>query len=315
MRGVLRGLLVLAGLLLAGQAPALAAGGQVAGGLSISPIYQNVSIGQNQPNTTYYVVLSNHSAQSQEFNLSTVDFGSLNQSGGIAFLGTSSSGYAQKYGLVKWMHLSEPAVTIPGDASVQIGVTIANDSSLGFGGHYGAVLATAQTAPGGTPARARVGVLEVLSSLLLLVKAGGPLPDLQIIAQTVGSHFGLLPTTVGDTFHDQGDAHVVPRGIINVTDPRGRLVERGVLNVNSGIVLPETARHYSTPLLKLADAWLPGYYRVSTIYRYDGTNATKIYVSGFWYVNLWIAWGAAALVVVLGAGAVWWLRFRRRPRG
>ena len=247
--------------------------------------------------------IANGTPVPQLFTLSTVDFGSLNETGGVAFLGTSSSSYAQKYGLSRWMKLSQPSVTLSPGQNVTIGVTLENSTLLSYGGHYGAVLAKAETAPSGSRAGAHVGVIEELSSLFLLVKAGGPLPNLRVISQRVESKFLQMPSVVDNVFQDQGDVHVVPRGVINITDPTGKLVERGALDVNSGAILPQTLRQYSTPLLRLTSAWLPGYYHVAAVYRYDGITATKTFVTGFWYVNFLALWVAVFLVLVFVVGA------------
>jgi hypothetical protein len=121
-------------------------------------------------------------------------------------------------------------------------VTIDNSSSLTPGGHYGAILATAQTAPTDKPMQARVGVLAVLSSLILLVKDGGPPPNLDLKSQTISGRGLQLPSQVDQQFVNAGDVHVVPRGVVQVIDPAGHVVERGALNVNSGIILPAIRR-------------------------------------------------------------------------
>jgi hypothetical protein len=258
------------------------------------------------------LTLSNKTGVDQAFKLTTVDFGSLNESGGVAFLGESSSDFAQKYGLTSWMKLERDAVTVPAGGSIDAVVTVDNSSGLRPGGHYGAVLATALTAPNGPPARSRVGVLEVLSSLILLVKDGGPTPDLRLVSQTVDKSGLKIPTQVEHRFRNAGGQHVVPRGVAEVRDPAGRLVERGALNENSGVILPQTFRRYQTPLMKVARIWLPGRYTVRTSYRYDGGTATKQLASGFWYVGAGSVWLAAAAVMLLGAAAVWWLLRRGR---
>jgi hypothetical protein len=281
-------------------------------GTGISPVFQNVSIGLTQPSSRYALTLSNRTDVDQPFKLSLVDFGSLNESGGVAFLGTSSSDFAQKYGLSDWMKLDREAVTVPAGSKAQIGVTVTNSPSLRPGGHYGAVLATALTAPNGPPVQSRVGVLEVLSSLLLLIKGGGAPPDLALVSQTV-DHQGLhLPTKVEHRFHNAGGVHVVPRGVLEARDPLGRLVERGALNEDSGVILPQSYRRYNTSLMKLAAAWMPGRYSVQTTYRYDESSVTKTFTGAFWYFGSVYFWLAMAVVLLLVAGLAWWLILRRR---
>jgi hypothetical protein len=273
------------------------------GGYSIAPFVQDVTIAQTQPSVKETVTISNNTTQATEFKLSTENFGSLNNTGGVAFLGTSASGFAQRHGLSDWMSLDQTDVTVPAGGNVEVGVTIQNSPLMSFGGHYGAVIATAQTAPTGPVTKNRVGVLEELSSLILLIKEGGPPPDLVLLSQTVPPAIGSLPTSETDNFSNEGDVHVVPRGITTMYDPLGREVMGGALNVNSSTILPGMVRTYSTPLMKLANAWMPGEYKLVTDYRYDGTETTKKFVTYFWYSGSSLLWGVVAVaLLVMGGG-------------
>jgi len=282
-------------------------------GIDISPVYQSVTLGADEPAGHYVVTLTNKTGVDQAFKLSTVDFGSLNESGGVAFLGVSSSDFAQKYGLSPWMQLDQTALTLAPGSSADITVTVTNSAALRSGGHYGAVLATALTAPNDPAAASRVGVMEVLSSLILLVKGGGPPPTLALVAQDVQRASWGLPDAVTDRFHNEGATHVVPRGVVEVHDPVGRLVARGALNEDSGIILPQNFRRYVTPLVQLAAARWPGRYRVVTTYRYDGSNARTQYVSSFWYLGAAYVWiSVVVLMALVAAAGGWWLVWRKR---
>lgn len=278
------------------------------GGYSIEPFVQDLSIGQNQPSLSQVVTISNNTGQPTEFKLSTENFGSLNSTGGVAFLGTSTSGFAQQHGLVSWMSLDKSDVTVPAGGNVQVGLTISNSPQMSFGGHYGAVIATAQTAPSGPASHNQVGVIEVLSSLILLIKEGGPPPNLVLLSQSVPPGLGALPKSETDNFSNEGDVHVVPRGVTEMYDPFGREVMGGALNVNSSTILPGMVRTYSTPLMRLASAWVPGEYKLVTDYRYDGTESTKQFISYFWYSGSSMMWAIVALVLLASGGLLWALR-------
>ena len=273
-------------------------------GYAIEPFSQNVTLPVGQPTARYSVTLINDTAMPQTFNLTTEDFGTLNNSGGVAFLGSSSSSFAQKHGLAKWMTLDESSVSLLPGGSTNIWVTINNSSSLAPGGHYGAILATAQTAPSGKTA-SRVGVLEVLSSLLLVDKAGGPPPDLEMVGQTLSDYGFEMPKTVTHNFDNLGDVHVVPKGTVAIRDLFGREVESGALNVNSGAILPGTYRVYTTPLMSIARAWWPGLYSVTASYGYEGGAATKTFSTSFWYVGSYLTWAIGALVLIALGGLLW----------
>jgi hypothetical protein len=170
------------------------------------------------------------------------------------------------------------------------------------------------TAPGGKAVEPRVGIKQVLSSLVLLVKDGGGLPDLQLVSQDAGKNFWRLPEAVVHRFRNAGGVHVVPRGLASVRDPMGRVVARGALNEGSGVILPESFRRYTTRLNMMAGAWWPGRYEIKTEYRYDGTDKTKTLVTGFWYGGSPVVWVAGLFVVVAGAALAWWLFVRPRRK-
>jgi len=283
-------------------------------GLTISPVYQDVSLAKDQSSARYTVTLTNNSGVSQTFKFEAKDFGSLDESGGVAFLGDSTSDFEKAHGLANWVTLDKDSATVPAGGQVQIGMTVSNAESLASGGHYAALEAEAQTAPTDAAKNSRVGITQVLSSLLFLLKDGSAPPNLRLVDQTLGSRGDLsLPASANERFLDDGAVHVVPRGTVTIQDPLGRQVMRGALNEGSGIILPGSFRRYQTPLVQLASAWLPGRYTATTVYRYDGTSATQTAQVVFWYAGAWWLWVAAALVVALLGLVVWWLA-SGRPR-
>ncbi len=272
-------------------------------GISVSPAYQEIDLSQQQPQVQFELEISNDSTADRNFVLSTTDFGSLDEEGGVAFLGQSADTLSDgRYGLAKWMLLAQTQVEVPARQSAQVQVTVANEASLAPGGHYGAVLATALDNNGKPLNSGKVGVKQVLSSLILLTKAGGAAPSLKLISQISNGRVWSLPSQINYRFQNSGNVHVVPRGIVTITDPAGRVVERGSLNAESGIILPESFRQYSMPLTSLATAWLPGQYAITTAYRYDGTEVTKTLVTHSWYagaVVVWLLGGLAATLLVI----------------
>ncbi len=288
--------------------PALAA----SQGFVISPAFQSVVLTAEQNEAQYALQLTNTTPTDQNFRLSAVDFGSLDESGGVAFLGTPTSELEHRYGLAAWMSLGTNTIFVAAGKSVQVNVTITNRPSLAPGGHYGAILATAVTDTGGVSGTdPRVNLRQVLSSLVLLTKDGGINARLKLVSQSV-DQFGLrMPSNVYQRFQNLGNVHLVPRGTVTITDPLGRVVRRGALNDGSGTILPESFRRYETPLLTVGAAWLPGRYKAETSYRYDGTYQTQTSIITFWYVGLAIVW-IAALAVAGVFGLLGWLLWRRR---
>ena len=281
-------------------------------GFIISPAFQNVILKAGQDQTQYALQLTNTTLTDQNFRLSAVDFGALDESGGVAFLGTPTSELEHRYGLAAWMSLGTNTVFVAAGKSVQVSVTIANRTSLAPGGHYGAILATAVTDTGKeTAGDPRVNLRQVLSSLVLLTKDGGINAELRLTNQSLNRSGLRLPSITAQRFQNAGNVHLVPRGTVVVKDPTGRVVSRGALNDGSGTILPESFRRYETPLMTVGAAWLPGRYQAITTYRYDGTQATKTLATDFWYVGLGIVWvGVAAAAGCIGLLA--WLFWRSR---
>jgi hypothetical protein len=287
-----------------------------AAGLTVTPAFQMVSLSAAKPTAQYTLTLGNSTTHDQNFRLTTADFKSLDESGGVAFLGTPASELDHPYGLASWMRLEKDTVFVPAGKSAPIIVTVDNRSSLAPGGHYGAVLATAVTDTGqpyvGDP---RVGVRQVISSLILLTKEGGAEPNLKLVSQTTNGHVWRLPSVVTERFQNSGNLHLVPRGVVEVRDPAGRVVERGAINPDSGIILPESFRRYQTDIRAVTTGWVPGRYSLVASYRYDGTDQTSTVTISFWYLGTALTWLVIAIILILLAGLIWWwLRHRRRRR-
>ncbi len=275
-------------------------------GVAVSPAYQELEIPASDAGQDAVLTFTNHNDIDQNFRLSVADFGSLDEEGGVAFLGKPANELEHKYGLASWMQLEADALFVPAGQSRSVTVTVNNRKSLAPGGHYGAVLATAVDNLG-RPLTSAVGVQPVLSSLLLVVKQGGGERDLTLVGQTPNRSGLQLPTSIEHRFQNTGNIHVVPLGVAEVKDPAGRVVERGALNEESGYVLPETFRRFTTPLLSVGHAWLPGRYTVATTYHFEGSDAMQLAAVSFWYAGDVLVWLGMLLVALILAGAGWWL--------
>ena len=301
------------GLIILGSMAMGAASAANTGGFVVSPAFEQLAIKSSEPQAAYTLQLTNRNSLDQTFVLSVVDFGALDESGGVAFLGAPTSELEHKYGLASWMSLEKNTVFVGAGKTASVVVSIENRQSLATGGHYGAVLATAVSDPGASTGD-RVGVKQVLSSLVLVTKEGGALADLRLASQESNGQFWRLPTTVEQRFQNAGNVHVVPRGTVEVKDPTGRVVERAAINEGSKVILPESFRRYKTDFTKLMIAALPGHYTLISTYRYDGIDTTATKVTGFWYVGQLAVWLVGILALAAVAELVWWLWFRPRKK-
>ena len=294
----------------------MAPAANAAAAYTVTPAFQTATL-DAQGSADVSVELSNNTTTDQSFKLTAADFGSLNESGGVAFLGAPASELSHPYGLVSWLELGENVVFVPAGQRVTIHASVQNRESLAPGGHYGAILATAVNDDTGQPKNVapQVGLHAVLSSLILLTKTGGANPDLKLVSQTFSHTAFNLPTKLLQRFQNAGNVHVVPRGIVQITDPAGRVVARGSLNEDSVFIFPESFRQIPVTLLPVGHAWLPGRYTITTQYRYDGIEATKTFTQTIWYAGgivVALSW-LVLILALLGGG--WWFWRRRRHGG
>jgi hypothetical protein len=263
------------------------------GGVTISPAFQQIAIGQSEDSKDGQIKLTNNTGEPLEFAISVTDFGSLDETGGVAFIGKDQKALNYRYGLTSWLTLEQDRVVVDPKATKVVPFTIDNKESMAPGGHYGAIMVT-PTQTGQDPSK--VDVNQILTSLLFVNKQGGDVYKLGI--QDVSIQHSLLsaPSTVSLRFQNAGNVHVIPRGVLTITDPRGVEVKQGVINDGSAIILPQAFRQLKAPLLNLGSAWMPGRYHLSIAYRYEGESSVQYYNSSFYYVN---GWYIIALVLLL----------------
>jgi hypothetical protein len=270
------------------------------GGVTISPAFQQISIDTSKPSLTYDFSVTNNSSEPYEFALSVVDFGSLDDTGGVLFIGNAQKALSYRYALSPWVTLEKDRIVVDPHATEKVPITIVNKESLTPGGHYGAVLVTPTESAAGE--NSKVQIDQVASSLLFVKKLGGEVYKLNLDKFTVRPHIFSLPGTADIRFQNAGNVHVVPRGMVTLTDPRGRIVKRGPINADSGIVLPESFHRFNIPLQSVAASPLPGRYKLTATYRYDDIAATKTIETSFLYFS--VPSIAVGLVLVAAAATL-----------
>lgn len=305
MRRLLVAVVIVAGFL----APATALAAPSPSAASISPAYQEIDVSQNAPQQSFTFKLTNKSNYAQRYDLSAVDFGTLDETGGVAFLGDNTTNFEQKYGLASWLTLEKTIVFADPGQTQTLRVTIENRESLAPGGHYGAILVKAS--PQDVSAEGdKVELQAVLSSLILVKKEGGLRYGLSLSGETDNANRLRLPSVINLRFQNSGNVHAVPRGLIRVVDPAGHEVARGVINTDSSFILPESFRRLQVATLPLARAWLPGRYRLAVQYRYDGSNQVTTWEKSFWLLPSDLVWTLAVVALALGGCIIWFLRRR-----
>ncbi len=303
IRGIFALILPLMGVLYAPYASAETA----SGGFSVSPMFQEISLEQKDREKDFFITLTNQADVPVSLSLSALDFGSLDESGGVAFLGAEKD-VEKKYALASWMRTEKDRVTIGPKESQKIKVTIENSSSLGPGGHYGAVTFRAGEGVSAADAGTRIAVQRMFSVLIFVKKIGGERYNLALKEKKSDGNFVMLPETVRLRFSNDGNVHTVPRGTVTIIDPLGRVVSKGIINEESGIILPETIRMYSVRMRPLVPSFVPGYYALDIAYRYDDREEFSLYSEQFAFLP-GIAMIGISLLLIAATG---WYAWRRR---
>lgn len=273
------------------------------GVFSVSPIFTDVSIGTSESSQDFFLTVSNTTAEPVTLRISLVDFGSLDESGGIAFLGKETSG-VNRYALASWIIPEKDVMILLPGAEEKLKLTIENRESLSPGGHYGAALFSIE------PESDQGGIIEpnvsfnsTFSALIFAKKEGGALRELTI-RETRYDEYALLsglPRKIAARFQNSGNIDLTPRGRISLSDPFGRVVARGILNEDSARILPESFRNYGTVLHPEILPLIPGFYRMRMEYRFDGQDSFQM-VSGqrvfAWGIAFW--WLVGSIAIFLG---------------
>ena len=281
------------------------------GTLSVSPLFIDISLEEGEKTKDFHVDVSNTTAEPVVLRFSLVDFGSLNESGGIAFLGKDGEG-DNRYALASWIVPERDVVTLLPDTKETLKFTVENRESLSPGGHYGAVLfAVEKEGQDNQDVPSQVSVNPTFSALVFAKKEGGVQYKLDVKQWNFDRYSWRsgLPERIALRFQNSGNVDVTPRGRVTMTDPLGRLVAKGILNEDSARILPESFRMYRVQFVSIFPHIIPGFYSVTTEYRFDGQERAEMLPEQrffAWGVAFW--WGVA-LVLIFGG-----TRFLRRTR-
>lgn len=283
--------------------------GQAANGLTLSPPLREITLGPGLIETTADVTLQNNTNQPVRAKLTLVDLKSLGEFGG-ASLGQAR--LSEKYDLANWMTLpGGDTVAIASGETVKVRVNIQNRADLAPGGHYGAVIISSSA--NGT-VQSEVSIQQQLVSLLFIKKLGGENYGLTLNDLAIGDTKGKLPQMVTLDFGSTGNVHVTPRGYVEITDPKGTVVAKAIINPDSTFILPETSRRLTALFQPITQSNIPGKYKVTAYYRYDGQKdfvTQSIYFEAGISNRILILFGSLAGIVAL---VLIWITFKARRK-
>lgn len=277
-------------------------------GITLSPPFQQITLDPNASSATAKSVIANHTNEEVKLQVSAVDFGTLDQTGGLFLIGQPND-FSRKYGLTTWIQLDTKDVTLKPGESKTITATILNEASMKAGGHYAAILFTA----GAKSSGAQVNLKPVVTELLFVRKTGGDWQDISLADFDHPSGLWGLPSHINLKFENRGNVHVLPRGIVSIIGPNGKVVSKGVINDGSNLILPESQRVYDTPIKGKRLSALPGSYKLVVNYHYEGneTYTTQEYKFTVWNVPLLAAFTVILAAIIIG---LYWAVRRLRNR-
>ena len=276
-------------------------------GITLSPPLKDITLGPGLLEAVTDVSLTNNTSQQVRAQLKLVDLKALGEFGGTSL---GQAGLPDTYDLANWMSLpGGDTVVLPANQTVKLSVRISNRADLTPGGHYGAVIVT--TDSGGTVS-SNVNINQQLVSLVFVKKLGGEKYGLELKTILSDQSKNRLPQVVKLDFGSTGNVHVIPRGYIEVTDPKNKLVAKGIINQDSSLILPGKTRQFATNLQPISDSNAPGQYKITVHYRYDEqqdfqTQSVYFMRNG---ADIWkiVSAGSAVLSVLVFGGVFWQIR-------
>jgi len=275
-------------------------------GITVTPAVVQIDLAKTQTAATFSIQVTNNTRSTQSLAVSSLDFRSLNDTGGLTFIGNDVNQLTNKHGLASWLVADpHPIVLAPG-ATKTATLSVENRADLAPGGHYAAVLFKADGDASKNAGTNQVSLNQVVSSLVFVRKLDGSNPKLSLTTVTHNGSLFSLPTTVNAVFQDDGNVQEVPRGLVTVTAPGRGEIMRGLVNTDSNLLLPDSSRLYQIPLHQSRGSWWPGVHHMLVEYRLDGSSEIQSAKVSFWYIQpVWI--GVVAVLAVVG-----WYCWRQR---
>ncbi len=249
-----------------------------ASNITVRPFLQEIKLEPGVSEKQFDLTINNDSKFKQIFSLSEVNFGSLNETGGLVFAGASAKNFSSKYGLTKWLKLEKDNIEIAAGQQAVIKVSIVNDNDMEPGAHYAAIITTAQK-----PIEAvdQLTITPKVSSLIFATKQGGESYNIHLRSVEHNGSLWKLPTKVNLRIQSTGNTYIVPRGVVSIKQG-SKINSRGIINSQSAIVLPESTRNFEVPITQLINpdrGLIYTNYKIQIDYRYDGVSsyASKTY--------------------------------------
>lgn len=252
-------------------------------GLEVSPPSQEVTIDPGDVKTIK-AKITNKSNNTLPMEVRVEDFTAKGDEGQIELTTTS------EYSVASWTKLSTTNFSLaPGESQEVIAtITVPGDAA---GGRFGSFVFAVKPE---TPQPGTAALSQQIASLFL-VKVSGPVDEKLSIKSFSGpafSEFG--PITLDIKFANDGNVHIKPYGLVNVTDIFGRKVADIV--VPGANIFPQADRIINTTLDK---QFLIGPYTATALMYYGAENQSLTATTTFFVFPTRVAAIVLGVLVVL----------------
>jgi len=276
-------------------------------GISLTPAIVQIPLKAGDVTANFTIQVTNNTKAPQTLAVSSLDFRSLNETGGLTFIGNDVN---NKHGLASWLDGPTQPVSVAPGATNTLKFMIENRSDLAPGGHYAAILFEATNSGTGKSGN-HVALNQVVSTLVFVSKlTAGAKPAISFTHASTNGNLFKRPDTANIVFRNTGNLQSIPRGLVVISSPFSHELERGIINTDSSLLLPDATRLYQVPLHTSGNGWWLGHFHGQISYRYGGQNQFQTARFSFWYINPFIVLFLGVIVVV---GGLSW-RYRQPAR-
>lgn len=275
-------------------------------GISVTPSISHLDLETDA--AEYILTYENNTNANITLLLSLQDFNELEESYKINFLDNQDA-KNYKYSLSSWVTFENNRIQLSPQEKKSIKVFIDKDR-ITKGGHYASILAEIEQ----NEDEKKVQIKGVLSSLLFVrASTGKEIEDGKIRSLRPQRDGIEHPDTFILRFENSGNVHVVPYGYIELYDPLGKRVAKGIFNENSLDALPESIRRYDTKINPYQKIFIPGIYNAK-VYLHFGKTNKEIYLNTSFFSQGSFDFAKIGLILLFSAISIVYLYKKRRKR-
>lgn len=215
--------------------------------VTVEPAFSELIIKETDATASSSFRIKNNTDTPLEFTLHPFDIRQTDEKGNIAFY---DKPVGNQFTLATFIRVPSESLRIEPGKSTVVPIIVTNSQDMSPGGHYGAIIARF------SPVKADSGqkIVPAISSILFVRKIGGEIFHLSLKKIEFGKRAVVfsIPSTVKLLFENQGNTHIIPRGVIELQDVYGKTIYEGTVNDGSTPVLPQLTREIIVPLRQIS---------------------------------------------------------------